>query len=251
MFPIAEGQSPDLLTDPLYREQAPSHILISIGLVNPARPCSRCSSPPHPAIIRAPFLRVFLTKVLGLIVDLNTRESHTCSHSETPWYLSMRLTTKGRYAVTAMLDLALHAQNGPVSLADISERQGISLSYLEQLFAKLRRSNLVSSVRGPGGGYQLSRDMQGIQVAQVIDAVNESVDATKCQGLGDCHAGDTCLTHHLWCDLSLQIHEFLSGISLADLVTRREVQEVAQRQDQRRCNTKAPRLDKIEASAVE
>jgi Rrf2 family protein len=98
-----------------------------------------------------------------------------------------------------MLDLALHAQTGPVSLADISERQGISLSYLEQLFAKLRRSNLVSSVRGPGGGYQLSRDMQGIQVAQVIDAVNESVDATKCQGLGDCHAGDTCLTHHLWC----------------------------------------------------
>jgi Rrf2 family iron-sulfur cluster assembly transcriptional regulator len=81
--------------------------------------------------------------------------------------------------------------------------------------------------------------------------VNESVDATKCQGQGDCHQGDTCLTHHLWCDLSLQIHEFLSGISLADLVTRREVQEVAQRQDQRRCNSKAPRLDKIEASAVE
>lgn len=114
----------------------------------------------------------------------------------------MRLTTKGRYAVTAMLDLALHAQHGPVSLADISERQGISLSYLEQLFAKLRRSSLVSSVRGPGGGYQLSRGMETIQVAQVIDAVNESVDATRCQGLGDCHAGDTCLTHHLWCDLS-------------------------------------------------
>ena len=90
----------------------------------------------------------------------------------------MRLTTKGRYAVTAMLDLALHAQNGPVSLADISERQGISLSYLEQLFAKLRRGNLVSSVRGPGGGYQLSRDMRVIQVAQVIDAVNESVVIT-------------------------------------------------------------------------
>ncbi|MBP5144351.1 Rrf2 family transcriptional regulator, partial [Pseudomonas chlororaphis] len=121
----------------------------------------------------------------------------------------------------------------------------------QTVFAKLRRSNLVSSVRGPGGGYQLSRDMQGIQVAQVIDAVNESVDATKCQGQGDCHSGDTCLTHHLWCDLSLQIHEFLSGISLADLVTRREVQEVAQRQDQRRCNGKAQHLDKIEASAVE
>ncbi|HUE93158.1 Fe-S cluster assembly transcriptional regulator IscR [Pseudomonas sp.] len=163
----------------------------------------------------------------------------------------MRLTTKGRYAVTAMLDLALHAQRGPVSLADISERQGISLSYLEQLFAKLRRGNLVSSVRGPGGGYQLSRDMGGIQVAEVIDAVNESVDATRCQGQGDCHAGDTCLTHHLWCDLSQQIHEFLSGISLADLVTRREVQEVAQRQDQRRCNGRTPHPDKIEASAVE
>ena len=155
-----------------------------------------------------------------------------------------------------MLDLALHAQRGPVSLADISERQGISLSYLEQLFAKLRRGNLVSSVRGPGGGYQLSRDMKGIQVAQVIDAVNESVDATRCQGLGDCHAGDTCLTHHLWCDLSDRIHEFLSGISLADLVTRREVQEVAQRQDQRRCASQPampdkPVLEKIETSAVD
>ncbi|CAE6897117.1 MULTISPECIES: Fe-S cluster assembly transcriptional regulator IscR [Pseudomonas] len=163
----------------------------------------------------------------------------------------MRLTTKGRYAVTAMLDLALHAQKGPVSLADISERQGISLSYLEQLFAKLRRGSLVSSVRGPGGGYQLSRDMRGIQVAEVIDAVNESVDATRCQGQGDCHGGDTCLTHHLWCDLSQQIHEFLSGISLADLVTRSEVQEVAQRQDQRHCNSRSPQLDKIAASAVD
>lgn len=165
----------------------------------------------------------------------------------------MRLTTKGRYAVTAMLDLALHAQNGPVSLADISERQGISLSYLEQLFAKLRRGSLVSSVRGPGGGYQLSRDMRSIQVVQVIDAVNESVDATRCMGQGDCHAGDVCLTHHLWCDLSQQIHEFLSGISLGDLVARREVQEVAQRQGQRhRGGTgRAARLDKIEASAVD
>lgn len=163
----------------------------------------------------------------------------------------MRLTTKGRYAVTAMLDLALHAQRGPVSLADISERQGISLSYLEQLFARLRRGSLVSSVRGPGGGYQLSRDMSSIQVAQVIDAVNESVDATRCQGQGDCHSGDTCLTHHLWCDLSEQIHEFLSGISLADLVARREVQEVALRQDQRRCSGGSSQPDKIQASAIE
>src|SRR5690606_15137566 len=171
---------------------------------------------------------------IGHIVDSITRTLDTCAKPANLWSSAMRLTTKGRYAVTAMLDLALHAQHGPVSLADISERQGISLSYLEQLFAKLRRGNLVSSVRGPGGGYQLSRDMRGIQVAQVIDAVNESVDATRCQGQGDCHSGDTCLTHHLWCDLSQQIHEFLSGISLADLVARREVQEVALRQDQRR-----------------
>jgi len=150
-----------------------------------------------------------------------------------------------------MLDLALHAQQGPVSLADISERQGISLSYLEQLFAKLRRRSLVSSVRGPGGGYQLSREMADIQIAQVIDAVNESVDATRCQGLGDCHAGDTCLTHHLWCDLSDRIHEFLRGISLADLVSRREVQEVAQRQNLRRGTGRMPDLEKIETSAVE
>ena len=163
----------------------------------------------------------------------------------------MRLTTKGRFAVTAMIDLASRQGDGPVTLAGIAERQSISLSYLEQLFGKLRRHKLVSSVRGPGGGYQLSRDMRGIQVAEVIDAVNESVDATRCQGQGDCHAGDTCLTHHLWCDLSQQIHEFLSGISLADLVTRREVQEVAQRQDQRRCNGRTPFLDKIEASVVD
>ena len=166
----------------------------------------------------------------------------------------MRLTTKGRYAVTAMLDLALHAQNGPVSLADISERQGISLSYLEQLFAKLRRGSLVTSVRGPGGGYQLSRDMASIDVAQVIDAVNESVDATRCQGLGGCHEGDTCLTHHLWCGLSDRIHEFLSGISLGDLVNNQEVQNVAQRQDQR-CQQSgkslSPQLEKIEASAID
>ncbi|MCV6588389.1 MAG: Fe-S cluster assembly transcriptional regulator IscR [Marinobacterium sp.] len=144
----------------------------------------------------------------------------------------MRLTTKGRYAVTAMLDLALHEGKGPISLADISERQGISLSYLEQLFAKLRRNELVRSVRGPGGGYQLNRAKADIHVAEVIDAVNESVDATGCNRKGDCQGGGTCLTHHLWCDLSDQIHGFLSGISLADLVAQRDVQEVAQRQDQ-------------------
>lgn len=145
----------------------------------------------------------------------------------------MRLTTKGRYAVTAMLDLALHAQTGPVSLADISGRQEISLSYLEQLFAKLRRGGLVSSVRGPGGGYRLSREQSEIYVAEIIDAVNEMVDTTNCGGKGDCQDGETCLTHHLWCDLSKQIHEFLSSISLASLVERREVQDIAARQDQK------------------
>lgn len=134
----------------------------------------------------------------------------------------MRLTTKGRYAVTAMLDLALHATEGPVSLADISKRQEISLSYLEQLFAKLRRNELVSSVRGPGGGYQLSRESDDIFVAQVIDAVNESVDATRCRGQGDCKDGRECLTHHLWCQLSDQIHDFLNGISLGELVRQHE-----------------------------
>jgi Rrf2 family iron-sulfur cluster assembly transcriptional regulator len=146
----------------------------------------------------------------------------------------MRLTTKGRYAVTAMLDLALHAGRGPISLADISSRQHISLSYLEQLFAKLRRNELVKSVRGPGGGYQLSRSQSEIFVVEVIDAVNESVDATGCNSKGDCYGGGECLTHNLWCDLSEQIHDFLSGISLADLVARKDVQKVSQRQDRER-----------------
>ncbi len=145
----------------------------------------------------------------------------------------MRLTTKGRYAVTAMLDLALHANRGPVSLADISERQGISISYLEQLFAKLRRRELVVSVRGPGGGYQLSGDSREISVASVIDAVDESVDATRCGGQGDCQEGETCLTHHLWRDLSEQLHTFLSGISLGDLVARGDIQLIAERQKRR------------------
>lgn len=144
--------------------------------------------------------------------------------------MDMRLTTKGRYAVTAMLDLALNAEQGPVSLADISRRQAISLSYLEQLFAKLRRCDLVSSVRGPGGGYRLSRGADQIFVAQIIDAVNENIDATDCAGKADCKDGNTCLTHYLWCDLSEQIHQFLAGISLGHLVARNEVQAVAARQ---------------------
>ncbi len=145
----------------------------------------------------------------------------------------MKLTTRGRYAVTAMLDLAIHGDDRPVSLADISGRQEISLSYLEQLFAKLRRGALVTSVRGPGGGYRLARARPQIFVAEIIDAVDESVDATNCSGKGNCHHGEVCLTHHLWQDLSEQIHGFLSQISLAELVDRRDVQSAVSQQSAR------------------
>lgn len=145
----------------------------------------------------------------------------------------MRLTTKGRYAVTAMLDLALSHEKGPIRLAVISDRQGISLSYLEQLFAQLRRSELVRSVRGPGGGYRLGREASAISVAEVIAAVNEDTDATRCGGAGDCQEGETCLTHHLWMDLSDQIHAFLGDISLNDLVSRNEIKAISEQQQQR------------------
>ncbi len=137
----------------------------------------------------------------------------------------MKLTTKGRYAVTAMLDLALYGENTPITLSDISKRQGISLSYLEQLFSRLRRNDLVVSTRGPGGGYQLSRAAEEIVIADVITAVDESVDATRCQGQGNCHKEQPCITHDLWVDLSEQIHNFLSGINLAQLVERRSARE--------------------------
>lgn len=143
----------------------------------------------------------------------------------------MRLTTKGRYAVTAMLDLTLHFEKGPISLADISERQGISLSYLEQLFTRLRRAGLVRSTRGPGGGYSLSRNADEIPVADVIIAVDEKVDTTRCGGLGNCQDDERCLTHDLWVDLSEQIYSFLNGISLAQVVARDGVRDVARRQD--------------------
>ncbi|MGD8546501.1 MAG: Fe-S cluster assembly transcriptional regulator IscR [Thiohalophilus sp.] len=143
----------------------------------------------------------------------------------------MRLTTKGRYAVTAMLDLALHFKDGPITLADISQRQGISLSYLEQLFSKLRKNGLVDSTRGPGGGYRLSRDAHEVAVADVITAVDEKVETTRCGGLSNCQDDQQCLTHELWTDLSQQIHDFLKGISLGQLVERQGVQEVAARQE--------------------
>lgn len=145
----------------------------------------------------------------------------------------MRLTTKGRYAVTAMLDLAVHANDKPVPLADISQRQGISLSYLEQLFARLRRQGLVLSARGPGGGYRLSRSAKEIAVVDVLNAIDEKIDTTRCEGRGDCQNGQVCLTHDLWFDLSNQIHDFLSRISLGELVERRTVKEVVARQDAR------------------
>jgi Rrf2 family iron-sulfur cluster assembly transcriptional regulator len=144
----------------------------------------------------------------------------------------MRLTTKGRYAVTAMLDIALHRQRGPISVVDIAERQGLSAAYLEQLLSKLKKSGLLTSVRGPGGGYQLNRDLASINVSSIITAVGDGVDATRCHGSADCQDGVMCLTHDLWSDLSAEIDGFLTGISLADLVDRKEIQHVASRQDQ-------------------
>ncbi len=143
----------------------------------------------------------------------------------------MRLTSKGRYAVTAMLDVALHSQEGPVPLADISERQGISLSYLEQLFSRLRKNGLVASVRGPGGGYLLGKEASDIAVGTVIMAVDESVDATRCQGKEGCQGGTRCLTHALWRDLSERISSFLNNITLAELVDNQEILDVAVRQN--------------------
>ena len=143
----------------------------------------------------------------------------------------MRLTTKGRYAVTAMLDLAFHDSDGPITLADIARRQGISLSYLEQLFSRLRKQTLVKSVRGPGGGYVLGRAVERIQVAEVISAVDEKVDTTRCGGAHNCQDNERCLTHDLWHDLSDRIHDYLTKISLHDLMSQSGVRRVAERQD--------------------
>lgn len=143
----------------------------------------------------------------------------------------MRLTSKGRYAVTAMLDVALHSSDNPVPLADISERQEISLSYLEQLFSRLRKHGLVSSVRGPGGGYRLGLAAEQISVGMVISAVDESIDATRCQGTGDCHGGSRCLTHSLWRGLSERISDFLDGISLAELMAQNQPSLMEMRRD--------------------
>lgn len=143
----------------------------------------------------------------------------------------MKLTTKGRYAVTAMLDLALHNECAPVCLADISARQDISLTYLEQLFAKLRKNGLVESVRGPGGGYRLAKSADEISTAHVIYAVDEAIDATSCGGQQNCMGDARCLTHDLWMGLSRNIAEYLNGIALGEIIRTNNVKQVANRQD--------------------
>ena len=130
----------------------------------------------------------------------------------------MRLTTKGRFAVTAMIDLALRSGDGPVTLAGISDRQKISLSYLEQLFGKLRRYSLVDSVRGPGGGYCLSRPAAQITVADIVRAVDETLDATQCGGRENCKDEERCMTHELWTTLNFKMYEYLTSVALSDLV---------------------------------
>jgi Rrf2 family iron-sulfur cluster assembly transcriptional regulator len=140
----------------------------------------------------------------------------------------MRLTTKGRYAVTAMLDIALHRQHGAISIADISLRQGISASYLEQLFTKLKRAQLLRSRRGPGGGYELAQPMEAISVAAIVAAVGDGVDATRCHGAADCQDGVKCLTHDLWTELSEEIDGYLRSITLERLVARSTAVEPAE-----------------------
>ena len=139
----------------------------------------------------------------------------------------MRLTTKGRFAVTAMVDLAMRQNRGPVTLAAISERQHISLSYLEQLFGKLRRAKLVSSVRGPGGGYNLAQPAPQITVADIVTAVDETLDATQCGGRENCHEEKRCMTHDLWATLNEKMYEYLSSVTLADLVAHTSGKPVA------------------------
>ncbi|MEY2632871.1 MAG: hypothetical protein RIR00_1525 [Pseudomonadota bacterium] len=134
----------------------------------------------------------------------------------------MRLTTKGRFAVTAMIDLALRGSEGPVALAGVSERQQISLSYLEQLFGKLRRHKLVDSVRGPGGGYCIARPLEELSVADIIRAVDEPLDATQCGGRENCQEEHRCMTHDLWATLNDKMYEYLSSVYLADLVNKQK-----------------------------
>ena len=138
----------------------------------------------------------------------------------------MRLTTKGRFAVTAMVDLSMRQTRGPVTLAAISERQHISLSYLEQLFGKLRRARLVSSVRGPGGGYNLAKPIADITVAEIITAVDEPIDATQCGGKENCDDDRRCITHDLWATLNEKMNDYLNSVSLADVISHQQGKQV-------------------------
>ncbi|HEY6281197.1 MAG TPA: Fe-S cluster assembly transcriptional regulator IscR [Burkholderiales bacterium] len=145
----------------------------------------------------------------------------------------MRLTTKGRFAVTAMIDLAMRHGSGPVTLSEISERQKISLSYLEQLFGKLRRHALVDSVRGPGGGYCLAKGMDQVSVADIILAVDEPIDATQCGGKENCRDEQKCLTHDLWAALNDRIFDYLHSVTLSQLVTDQKSDNIKVIRDQR------------------
>jgi len=155
----------------------------------------------------------------------------------------MRLTTKGRFALTAMLDLALNEVDRPVTLAGISERQDISLSYLEQLFSRLRRNGLVKSVRGPGGGYRIAKPQQDISISEIIQAVDEQIDATQCGGKENCHGDKRCMTHELWTSLNVKILEYLAGVTLQDLVA-------SQREGKQIVITEPKRRERLEQAAV-
>jgi Rrf2 family transcriptional regulator, iron-sulfur cluster assembly transcription factor len=160
----------------------------------------------------------------------------------------MRLTTKGRFAVTAMIDLAMQHGTDPVTLAEISQRQKISLSYLEQLFAKLRRRGLVDSVRGPGGGYSLAKDMAQVSVADIILAVDEPIDATQCAGKENCQDDKKCITHDLWAKLNEHILNYLGGVTLRQLVDAQKTKatDVTPVQDMRET---MPKRDRTTVSA--
>ena len=158
----------------------------------------------------------------------------------------MRLTTKGRFAVTAMLDLAMRHGNGPVTLAGVSHRQEISLSYLEQLFGKLRRHALVESMRGPGGGYTLARNLDKITVADIVSAVDEPLDATQCGGRENCQDEHRCMTHDLWATLNEKMYEYLDSVSLADLVNKQR----ARLEERRTAVLKDKRTDAKELAAT-
>src|SRR5437763_11649091 len=160
----------------------------------------------------------------------------------------MRLTTKGRFAVTAMIDVGVHGVRGPVTLAAVSERQRISLSYLEQLFGKLRRHGIVDSVRGPGGGYNLARAAAELSVAEIITAVDEPIDATQCGGRENCHDDRRCMTHELWAGLNNHIFEYLQSVTLEQLVRQQsEKRDVAVLQDHR---GNGPQSSRSESAAV-